>query len=154
MIVPHVKLTIIQRRLLLRKKRKRRLINLNTSSTPSRHGMKYNVRKIQYRDIDGVLQTTIPTGTYWYNAYVRSPDLSNEKFHKKFRLRFRLPHSTFVDLHNSLKHHKSFYRWDTRRIIRNKCKQTLISLLILGSLRYLGRRWIFDDIEYLVLELF
>ena len=52
-----------------------------------------------------------------------------------------------MDLYKSIGRHKQFFKWDDSRIIWSPKKQTVISLLILGSLWYLGSGQTFDNLE-------
>ena len=40
-----------------------------------------------------------------------------------------------------------FDQWDDDVYIRSKRKRSPLGLLLLGSLRYIGRGWTFDDLE-------
>ena len=75
------------------------------------------------------------------------PNHTSKKFKKKFRLRFRLPHRGFTSLLEAMKDSHYFSQWDPNKIIRSKQKCSPLSLLLLGTLRYLGRGWTFDDLE-------
>ena len=68
MIVPNGKLSIRKRILNLRNKRRTRLFLNNVVAKSSRLGMKYNMNKITYRDINGVVKTFDPQDNFWYNA--------------------------------------------------------------------------------------
>jgi len=64
---------------------------------------------------------------------------------KKFQERFRLPYTNLLQLVVSVSKSKLFDRWCSHK---TNNKQALpIELLVLGSLRYLGRGWTFDDDE-------
>ena len=60
-------------------------------------------------------------------------------FEEKFRRRFCLPFSSFLEMV------EEFPRWTRRR--RKRRSQSPLELLLLGSLRYLGRGFTFDDLE-------
>eukprot|EP00804_Cyclotella_cryptica_P015709 CCRYP_019516-RA/>CCRYP_019516-RA protein AED:0.25 eAED:0.25 QI:0/0/0/1/1/1/2/0/275 len=77
--------------------------------------------------------------------YVENPLLEDEKFLKKFRIRFRLPYNNFEELSVECKASNLFMRWMSCDAVGQKA--TPIELLVLGALRYLGRGWTFDDIE-------
>ena len=64
---------------------------------------------------------------------------------KKFRNRFCMPCPSYMELLDQIKSDNRFERWcgDTW----NGKKSSPVELLLLGSLRYLGRGWTFDDIE-------
>ena len=53
-----------------------------------------------------------------------------------------MPHSQFIWLLSKVRNHPLFKRW-----IPLQHNTSPISLLLLGSLRYLGRGWCFDDLE-------
>ena len=64
---------------------------------------------------------------------------------KSFRNRFRLPYSSFIELADEIHEHESFNRWRCSDCTGEQPSN--IKLLLLGSLRYLGRSWTFDDIH-------
>ena len=85
----------------------------------------------------------------WYKEYVLN--VSGKSFTTdsrkaiKFRRRFRLPFSSFNDLMADIRAEK----WFPNNEVCD-CRGVLgvpIDLLVLGSLRYLGRGWTFDDLE-------
>jgi hypothetical protein len=63
----------------------------------------------------------------------------------KFRVRFRIPYSNYLELLQWIRDDTRFARWCGAKV--NNKMSSPIELLVLGSLRYLGRRWTFDDIE-------
>jgi hypothetical protein len=98
-------------------------------------------------DVDKVL----PETTAWYKMYVSNPKLEQDKFHKTFRNRFRLPYKCFKELLEKITdpdHAWSvkFKRWLNINPVNRK-RPSPVSLLLLGVLRYMGRGWMFDDIE-------
>ena len=141
------KLTITQRLMHLRSRRTKEKDIPVLAPGHSKLGMKYNVKKFHFRDANGILQVLSPKTTFWYKAYIETPNIDNPKFHKKFRLRFRMPHSSFVQLLEEIKHHELFFLWDPARMLRSRHQISPISLLLLGSLRYMGRGWTMDDLE-------
>ena len=94
---------------------------------------------------DGELGTILPTDTIWYLVYVNNPPVEDKQFQDKFRNRFCLPHANFVALVEDCKEQEFFSRWMGKDAIGKSSSP--IELLILGSLRYLGRGWTFDDLE-------
>ena len=94
-------------------------------------------------DSNGISRKVNPKETYWYKNYFLFPKISCKTFQKRFRLRFRLPHSSFKILLNSVStsHHFAISNPTYKR------DRSPISLLLLVSLRYLGRGWTFDDLE-------
>lgn len=100
-----------------------------------------------WTDQDGRRRPILPRQTYWYSAYVSAPDLDNPQFHVLFRLRFRLPHAQFLELNHRLENEALFSRWHDGKVNPwSRVQSTPISLLLLTSLRYLGRGWTFDDL--------
>ena len=101
---------------------------------------------------DGTVTLAHPKTTFWFLVYVSHPDKENARFQRKFRLRFRLPYSQYEkllarisDVENETSMH-FFSKW-VRPHPYSKKMPVPISLLLLGSLRYLGRGFTFDDIE-------
>ena len=92
------------------------------------------------RNEDGQLEAITPRESWWYMLYVDCPMLDDDRFHKKFRRRFRLPYEQYRELVNDAVEGNWFPRW-------MKEESSPIDLLILGSLRYLGRGFTFDDCE-------
>jgi hypothetical protein len=87
-----------------------------------------------------------PRHSSWYQMYVEHPDLTAKGL-KKFRRRFRLPYAEFLKLRNSLLEEDDFSRWHTGKCDHFGSRASPIELLLLGTLRYLGRGLTFDDIE-------
>ena len=86
------------------------------------------------------------TKSTWYQQYVISDRcLTSFKRAKKFRSRFRMPIVSFRELVNDARANN----WFPHNEVVN-CAGKIghpIDLLMLGSLRYLGRGWTFDDLE-------
>ena len=99
---------------------------------------------IQCPNKDGTMRNLTFKDSTWYNMYINSPQDSNRKL-KIFRRRFRLPYSEFLKMVEDLKEHEYFTRWMKKDCIGNEPSD--IRLLLLGTLRYLGRALTFDDIE-------
>jgi len=96
-----------------------------------------------YYDAKGNIHLIKPRSTVWYLAYVLG--LPQGKLHDKFRKRFRMPHTVFLVLLEEVKRHSLFSRWlgaDASGRLASP-----MALLLLGSLRYLGRGLTFDDLE-------
>jgi len=70
---------------------------------------------------------------YVSNLYIEQ----SEKLCAKFRSRFRLPYPSYNDLLDAVRVDPLFVRWCGEK--RNGKKSSPIELLLLGSLRYLGR---------------
>ena len=64
---------------------------------------------------------------------------------KKIRQRFRITYSEFVSSHDGIKSHKLFDRWTTSDAVSKKVSD--VRLLLLGTLRCLGRAHAFDDVN-------
>jgi hypothetical protein len=99
---------------------------------------------VEYYDDDGKLCSVLPTESPWYIQYVKNPAFGN-KFHKKFRRRFRLPYKQYTELVEDARVSGYFDRWLIKDTWNRKSSP--LELLILGALRYLGRGWTFDDLE-------
>ena len=69
----------------------------------------------------------------------------NNRIADLFRRRFRLPYACFLTVLDNIKQNPSFREY--RRVDCVGYRSTELSLLLLGSLRYLGRSWTFDDVE-------
>ena len=95
---------------------------------------------------DGPLCVISPEESSWYRAYVNNflLDKSDSFMAKKFRNRFCLPYPSYKDLLHQIKSDNRFERWRGHKWNGNKSSS--VELLRLGSLRYLGRGWLFDDV--------
>ena len=127
----------------LLKKRKRRMIK--PSSRKKRkaiHSCKSH--GIYVRDHDGSLREIRPTDTLWYLLYVAQAP-ANERLHRLFRTRFRMPYDSFISLSHELTSRSSFTRW-TRCDAVGK-QPSHMKLLLLGCMRYIGRAWTLDDVS-------
>ena len=93
----------------------------------------------------GELEPIKPTESFWYSYYICDPLLECDRFVKKFRNRFRLPYDRFLQLVDDCRASDLFKRWTGKDAVGRDA--TPLELLVLGSLRYLGRGWTFDDIE-------
>jgi len=88
----------------------------------------------------------------WWILYIQQPKVDCPQWNKVFRKRFRLPYQSFLGLLAMMKDEKHgdfFERWQEDRPDKQfrKIKASPIELLLLGTLRYLGRGWTFDDLE-------
>ncbi|CAB9527088.1 Plant transposon protein [Seminavis robusta] len=102
--------------------------------------------KPYYFDNEGTKVILQPKQTVWYYMYVASPTIDCAKWHKKFRRRFRLPYSEFLNLFDKVESHdKYFRRWKSKDAVGKESSP--LELLLLGALRYLGRGLTFDDVE-------
>ena len=95
---------------------------------------------------DGPLEIIPPQESLWYRFYVQNYYINEDvKLQKAFRLRFRLPYKQYLELVQQVQSNELFDRWCGSK--SNNKKVSPVELLVLGSLRYLGRGWTFDDIE-------
>ena len=95
---------------------------------------------------DSELQILIPKECQWWDYYVNNYLMFEDSFMRaKFRNRFRLPYANYLDLLQWIRDDTRFARWCGEKV--NRKTSSPIELLVLGSLRYLGRGWTFDDIE-------
>ena len=113
-------------------------------TTKVRHKRLTKRHKLYARMSNGKIRELMPEDTIWYFLYVSSPP-RNERMMVLFRNRFRIPYSYFIDLVVELMKHDLFQRW----ICNDACgvSPSNFKLLLLGSLRYLGRSWTFDDVS-------
>ena len=129
----------------LQKKRKFNEISDGDSScctkSSSRSVKKY---KLLVRDDAGLLRSLTSTDTLWYQLYIKMSS-QNDRLKKIFRTRFRIPYCYFLELSDSVMNHEIFSRWTNCDAFGEKPSN--IKLLLLGSLRYLGCSWTFDDIN-------
>ena len=95
---------------------------------------------------DSELQILKPKECQWWDYYVNNHLMFEDSFMRaKFRNRFRLPYANYLDLLQWIRDDTRFARWCGEKV--NRKMSSPIELLVLGSLRYLGRGWTFDDIE-------
>ena len=100
-----------------------------------------------YVDEAGVRQVLPTTMSSWYCQYLENPQIGNQWFETRFRRRFRLPYTSFVELVELVNSSDFFKRWSQTGHDAIGKKPVPIELLILASLRYLGRGWTFDDLS-------
>ena len=94
----------------------------------------------------GVKVPLLPTASMWYTMYVNNPLITSDtSMRTKFRQRFRLPYTNYLELVELCRADYRFQKWCGYK--KNKKKASPIELLVLGALRYLGRGFTFDDIE-------
>lgn len=99
------------------------------------------------RDPNGELVEFLARDTPWYFMYISDPDVGSSKFQKDFRNRFRMSYSTFLSHLDDVSNDVAFRRWSTGSTNAVGQASAPIGLLLLGTLRYLGRAWTFDDLE-------
>jgi hypothetical protein len=71
--------------------------------------------------------------------------LEDDPMCQKFRERFRLPYNEFLQLVKEISADERFDQWCGTKV--NNKKASPVELLVMGSLRYLGRGWTMDDLE-------
>ena len=113
-----------------------------SSTTSSFRSVKKH--KLLVRADDGSVRALMPTDTLWYLLYVKTPPQDN-RLKKNFRTRFRIPYSYFIELSDDIYDNEIFNRWKNKDATGEPPSN--IKLLLLGSLRYIGRSWTFDDIS-------
>mmetsp|Transcript_18952 Transcript_18952/g.32615 ORF Transcript_18952/g.32615 Transcript_18952/m.32615 type:complete len:198 (-) Transcript_18952:120-713(-) len=87
-----------------------------------------------------------PQESAWWTMYVNNVVIREEKHYQdKFRVRFRCPYENYLTLVQDCKEDGNFSRWQGTDCTGKNSSP--IELLVLGSLRYLGRGWTFDDLE-------
>ena len=129
----------------LSKKRKFDDINdSNNSCSSHSHTRSVKKHKLLVRGDDGCVRALTPTDTLWYLLYVKSSP-QDERLKKIFRARFRVPHFYFCELIDDISTNNLFSRWSACDAVGSQPSN--LKLLLLGSLRYLGRAWTFDDIH-------
>ena len=103
----------------------------------------------------GVRRPVTPKLSLWWLLYLQDPQPQCKNWSKAFRQRFRLPYNEFCKLLAMMRDSSNdtyFQRWMTGEreggchSVRQKRKISPMELLLLGSLRYLGRGWTFDDL--------
>ena len=62
------------------------------------------------RENDGSLRDIRPTDTLWYLLYVNQPPI-DQRMHRLFRTRFRMPYDSFLTLSEDSMVHSCFARW-------------------------------------------
>ena len=100
--------------------------------------------------VTGALIPMTPMEMPWFAEYCSDRDREcSSRFEKKFRRRFRMPYSEFWKLVDIIKNEGNGYfdRWMGCENDFSEEQTSPIELLLLGTLRYLGRGWTFDDIE-------
>ena len=97
------------------------------------------------RNDNGDVETIGPRSSSWYISYIVSPQVNDVRFVKKFRRRFRCSYESFLKLLEMAKEELLFQRWRGRDAFGKDCSP--IELLLLGSLRYIGTGWTFDDLQ-------
>ena len=129
------------------------------SSSDTKSDSKQHLRKPRCRKVKtifsipdlvtGVIETPDPSKSSWYTCYVKFPQRGVINFENTFKNRFRLTYNMFEGLMTMVKESdcgkNCFQRWLGTGDATGK--KSPIELLVLGSLRYLGRGWTFDDLQ-------
>jgi len=99
---------------------------------------------------DGSISFNDLEQSFWWLHYIvfpRNDQVAREdpKFQKEFHLQFCIPYGKFEELITQMKQSGHFQRWMNRDAANRK--PSPIELLTLATLHYLGRGWMFDDLE-------
>ena len=101
-------------------------------------------RKFMNRVYDGY-NPVIALNSEWYLKYVKRTRLEMSKIcADNFRRRFRMPFESFLSLVKEAREDDWFPDYEKYNAIGQKGAP--LEILMLGSLRYLGRGWTFDDL--------
>ena len=118
---------------------------------PPRKKTRVRQTKTMFEPSSGVDVPMTPRHSLWWLLYIHKPNVECPQWNKVFRKRFRLPYQSFIGLLKIVKDNDGgfFERWREDRPDKQfrKIKASPVELLLLGSLRYLGRGWTFDDLE-------
>jgi hypothetical protein len=102
-------------------------------------------RKRSVRDYEGYDRTNVLKSD-WYHRYVADTNFSLKKINRKrFRRRFRMPYSSFLELVAEARADNWFPTCEKPNALGQL--GIPLEILILGALRYLGRGWTFDDVS-------
>ncbi|KAI2511438.1 Plant transposon protein [Fragilaria crotonensis] len=128
----------------------RRALRKDITGIP-RRARKSRMRRPKYfiDPSSGVLRKLTPRISLWWVLYIQNPEPNCTRWSKTFRTRFRLPYQSFLNILSMMVDEDvdgMFCRW-TQNAGPRKTVVSPIELLLLGSLRYLGRGITFDDIE-------
>ena len=102
------------------------------------------------------MKRVTPKLSSWWLDYIENLEPDCPTWNNIFRQRFRLPCESYLQILEWMTGDdcdELFDRWRTEADgytgRKNNKKVSPIELLLLGSLRYLGRGWTFDDIQRL-----
>jgi len=96
--------------------------------------------------VDSELQVMKPKECQWWDMYVNNYlMLEDSAMRAKFWNMFRIPPSNYLEFMQWIQDDTRFACWCGAKV--NNKMSSPIELLVLGSLRYLGRGWTFDNIE-------
>jgi len=121
--------------------------NVGRAAKKARSRRRFKNLRPYFFDQNGNLKHLKPMETVWCIVHCMNDreQPQQSKLFAKFRKRFRMPHEQFLELLERVKVHGLFARW-TRRDASGS-PPSPIGLLLLGSLRCLGRGLTFDDLE-------
>jgi hypothetical protein len=124
------------------------ILDHNADSSKKSGKKRRRREKRRYRcRVDGTLKAFGPQQTPWFNDYVQNPLLQCDIFQKKFRLRFRMAYESYKKHLKEVKDSALFKQWRVGTADAVGQNSSPIELLLLGTLRYLGRGWTLDDVE-------
>ena len=136
--------------ILLSESSRKRIPHSTDTTFRSKKRGKYDLRRLHFtHPVTGKRDEFTFEYSLWYMNYVVDPSPDQKKWSRKFRLRFRMPYDAFLDLAKECEASNLFAAWcsGTGYHRYNKRKVLPLKLLILCSLRYLGRGLTFDDLE-------
>ena len=130
--------------ILISNRKKRNHDNENVAASNKKTRKRRSIKRypIMCRGDNGSLREATYHDSTWYRLYIEQPPVG-KRLLKIFRRRFRIPYSEFVSLCNDIKSNQLFDRWAHPDAMG--CESSDIRLLLLGTLRYLGRANTFDD---------
>ena len=132
----------------LRSKR-RRLNESVRTSRQSRKGWKYEKNDLYFTDPETCIRSKMTyRHSLWYQNYILNAQPEKKWWRKIFRLRFRLPYGSFLELVDMCQKSPILEQWVDGSCKRYNAKQgASIELLVLCVLRYLGRAWSICDLS-------
>ena len=127
-------------------KKKRKSDCKAKSTNKKRRSQERRVKRhhILWRNDDGSVRNATFRDSNWYTLYLVTPP-SSDRLKKMFRNRFRVPYEEFLEMADSLLDNSLFERWTNEDCTGSTPSD--IRLLLLGTLRYIGRGHTFDDVE-------
>ena len=98
------------------------------------------------KEEDGTVQILQPEHTIWHKLYCHG-EIENPRVKILFRTHFCIPYCAFMSLFKDASKNKMMNRWSEHSCDAVGKKSSNMMLLLLGSLRYMGRGFTFDDLE-------
>ena len=117
-----------------------------TQKPPKKKRKQFLGAMMSTNPVNGISCRVTPFMSQWYNYYVQNAPREDPRFLLKFRRRFRVPYSFFVELTAELEEREEFIQWRSGSTNCFGSPATPSSLLLLAVLRYLGRAWTLDDL--------